>query len=76
MIYNQCGQKINYIKQFRGYYSDEFELKFPELKSFQAESSRAEHFNFRAETEPFGFLQIEIDPQNKPKFEKRGREKY
>ena len=71
MIYNQCGQKINYMKQFRGYYSDEFELK-----SFKVESSRAEHFNFRAETEPFGFLQIEIDPQNKPKFEKRGREKY
>ena len=36
-------------------FSDEFELKFPELsraelKHFQAESSRAGQFNFRAET--------------------------
>ena len=36
--------------------SDEFELKFPELsqaelKSFQAESRQAGHFNFQAETE-------------------------
>ena len=52
--------------------SDEFELKFPklsqaELKGFLAESSRAEHFNIRAETELTNFR---LQPQsNSPIFD-------
>ena len=36
--------------------SDEFELKFPELSRAERLSSRAGHFNFRAETELDFFL--------------------